>query len=869
MRNHLYRSLVILFVMIVAAVNIVPTAGWYTLGQTERDTRLAQWKQEDFDRAGQDVSFVQRYAWSIQRWTQFNRDWVINMGLDLQGGVHMVVGFYLDEEAEEKGFTQEELQEIALQTIQNRIAEFEAQEPIIQALGDSQVQIQLPGEKDVQRARDLIMKTGVLGFHIGALGDETNQILIGIDKHFDNGFIPFLNTSFDSPYYSVPREHFERLKGLVDEAEKVPGLIPEGRMIAFSPAPPDFEKDANYTLYVIDSEPSVGGGGIKNAVARPNPESPGQWTILFEFDSEAGQQFGELTGNNVNKPLAIVLDGNVMSAPNINSRITTSGSIDGNFGSDDAQNLAITLESGAMPVDATEDYTGIVGATIGGESASKGVTASIIGLALVVIFMVGYYRAAGLMADIALMINALLILGAFAYFNTTLTLPGIAGLILTIGMAVDANVLIFERIREELKLGKSLPVAIEGGYARASSAIVDANATTLIAAVVLTQFGTGPVQGFAIALCIGICTSVFAALVVTRAMLEFVAERKILTNLSMASILKSEPKYSFMPKRKQAAMVSVVVILVGLAYFGYRGQGNFGVDFTTGTNMQVSIKSTSVVGVDPVRELLTDAGYGSAIVQESSEAGVDDPNRFLIRVSEGANVEGSEETTATVSDGLQTALASLSDVASENLNDKVEILRSETVGPAIGEKLRNDAVFAIFFSLIFIILYLWMRFEWKYAVGAVVALMHDVLIVIGVLSICQRDISIPVVAALLTIIGYSLNDTIVVFDRVREDIALNKSRGMNFLDMLNTSINRTLSRTLLTSMTTLVVVIVLYVFGGPAINDFALALIAGVIVGTYSSVFVATPVVYALQQIVDKREAAHLLDGKKKKPKPA
>jgi preprotein translocase SecF subunit len=275
------------------------------------------------------------------------------------------------------------------------------------------------------------------------------------------------------------------------------------------------------------------------------------------------------------------------------------------------------------------------------------------------------------------------------------------------------------------------------------------------------------------------------------------------------------------------------------------------------------------VGVDPVRELLTDAGYGSAIVQESSEAGVDDPNRFLIRVSEGANVEGSEETTATVSDGLQTALASLSDVASENLNDKVEILRSETVGPAIGEKLRNDAVFAIFFSLIFIILYLWMRFEWKYAVGAVVALMHDVLIVIGVLSICQRDISIPVVAALLTIIGYSLNDTIVVFDRVREDIALNKSRGMNFLDMLNTSINRTLSRTLLTSMTTLVVVIVLYVFGGPAINDFALALIAGVIVGTYSSVFVATPVVYALQQIVDKREAAHLLDGKKKKPKPA
>ncbi|HIA47429.1 MAG TPA: protein translocase subunit SecD, partial [Candidatus Hydrogenedentes bacterium] len=641
-------------------------------------------------------------------------------------------------------------------------------------------------------------------------------------------------------------------------------LIPEDKKIAFSPAPPVYDKEATYTLYVVTKDAGVSGEGITNAVARPNPETPGRWMIRFEFNSESGQLFGDLTESHRNEALAILLDGNVMSAPNINEKITTSGSISGSFGADEAKDLAITLNSGSMPVEITQDYAGVVGASIGGESAEKGVNASLIGLVLVMVFMIGYYRIAGLIANIALTVNGLLILGAFAYFNVTLTLPGIAGLILTIGMAVDANVLIFERIREEAKLGKSLAACIEGGYARASSAIWDANVTTLIAAVVLTQFGTGPVQGFAIALSIGICMSVFTALVVTRAILEFISDSKMVAAISMASILKSEPKIGFMAKRKAATILSLVVIAIGVGIFASRGEDNFGVDFTTGTSMRVSISSAKSVSVDAVRDVLNTGDFASAIVQESGDGTTTDDHRFLIRIGGETAAEG-EKVAIDVTESVQIALSSLSDSTSENLDDQVEVLQSESVGPAVGEKLRRDAINAIFFALFFIILYLWFRFEWKYAVGAVVALVHDVLIVAGVLALFGREISIPTVAALLTIIGYSLNDTIVVFDRVREDLALNKSRGMNFIDMLNTSLNRTLSRTLLTSMTTLFVVLVLFIFGGPAINDFALALIAGVAVGTYSSLFVATPVVYAIQKFMDNREAHAATRGKKPK----
>ena len=275
-------------------------------------------------------------------------------------------------------------------------------------------------------------------------------------------------------------------------------------MFAYSPKPDKYAEEQNYLLYLIDDKAQMSGENLSLAVARPDQQSPGQWQIVFEFNAEGSREFAELTGGNVGRSMAIVLDGNVMSAPNINERIFGSGNISGSFSNAEARDLAITLNSGSLPVDIREDATNIVGPILGQDSIDKGVRSSLVGLVMVMIFMIIYYRIGGILANISLAVNAIVLLGAFAYFNVTLTLPGIAGLILTIGMAVDANVLIFERMREEARQGKSLGVAIENGYQLATSAILDANVTTLIAAIVLTQFGTGPVQGFALALSIGV-----------------------------------------------------------------------------------------------------------------------------------------------------------------------------------------------------------------------------------------------------------------------------------------------------------------------------------------------------------------------------
>jgi len=866
-KNHLYRTLIILAAVVVAAINFYPTAGWYgSLEKKQRIERSEQFNQEDRERAGVDSGMFQEMQWGFKRWLDYDDEWLITPGLDLQGGIHIVVGFDDDnEEAVERGLTTEQIQEMVLQRIRLRIEEFESKEPIIQKLGTNQIQIQLPGEEDVERAKKIIFDAGVMNFHIAAEYDDpqdqtdTIDVLKLINEEYNKGFIPFLEAPvYNSNFFGVTQENYPLVKEMVDNATS----IPADKIVRFSAPPPEYDLELDYLIYVLNAEVGVSGEMITEASAAPDPESPGSWMILFDFNSEGAKAFGELTANNVNRSLAIVLDGKVMSAPNIREKIMGgSGNISGQFTPEQAQNVAIALNSGSMPVKLREDYAGIVGPTIGGESASKGITSSLIGLGLVMAFMLFYYRSAGLIANISLLINAILIMGSFAYFGTTLTLPGIAGLILTIGMAVDANVLIFERIREEAKLGKSLQHCVEGGYARAASAIWDANITTLIAAVVLTQFGTGPVKGFAVALCIGVCTSVFAALVVSRALLEFIAERQLLEKFSMASILKGEPEFQFMSKRKVALVFSIVIIAIGMGNFAMRGQGNFGVDFTNGTNMQVSIKADSEIPVDDVRAILSTDGFNSPIVQEVSDTESTDNNRFLIRISadsEDASVEENDEDgqPGSVSEDVQASLVSLSTVESDNVNDKVEILEAKTVGPAVGKQLRGDALNAIFFALFFIIVYLWARFELKYAIGAAVALLHDVIVVVGIMSILGREISIPVVAAWLTIIGYSLNDTIVVFDRVREDLALSKTRGLNFVEMVNLSLNRTLSRTLLTSVTTFFVVLILCVFGGPAIFDFALALCIGVVVGTYSSIFVATPTVNFLHNREEKKAAA-------------
>ena len=461
MRNHFYRNLLILAVVVFSAVQITPTIGWITLDPAERTTRLAQWEVEDLERAREGPGTFQKGKYAVQRWAQFDRDRVINLGLDLLGGLHMVLGFEMTPEATERGLDESMVQDIILRNVISRIGEYEAKEPIIQKLGTNKIQIQLPGEKNIQRAKDLIMQTAFLAFHMVSGPQETVKVLKAVDAHFEEGFVRYLEVpSSPGGQFEVPKENFELVRSLARVANETPGVLPEGKMIAFSPPPAPWQ-DGGYLIYVMDAKEEMTGEDLKNAVARPDDQSPGNWLILFEFGPDGADDFGALTEANVGRQMGIVVDGRVVSAPNINERIYASGRITGNFAPEEAQDLAIALNSGSMPVPVREYYTAIVGPSLGQDSVERGVTSSIAGLLIVMVFMFLYYRVAGLVADISLAINALLILGAFAYFDVTLTLPGIAGLILTIGMAVDANVLIFERIREEQATGKSLAASVE------------------------------------------------------------------------------------------------------------------------------------------------------------------------------------------------------------------------------------------------------------------------------------------------------------------------------------------------------------------------------------------------------------------------
>ena len=438
------------------------------------------------------------------------------------------------------------------------------------------------------------------------------------------------------------------------------------------------------------------------------------------------------------------------------------------------------------------------------------------GAILVLLFMCGYYLWAGLIANFALCLNLVIILGVLSYppLGATLTLPGIAGIVLTIGMAVDANVLIFERIREELKLGKTLRLAISSGYQKAFLTILDANVTTLIVAFILFQFGTGPVKGFATTLTIGILASMFTALVLSRLIFDVLSLGGVLKRLPMFQFVKN-PRFDFIGKRKIAYFISLFLIAVGIVSLGARGRENLGIDFSGGSLQEFRFEKA--VSADQVRNALKEINLGDSPIQQYK-----DKRDILVR------------TYADTSDRI------IDKFKADFPENRFEILRVEKVGPAIGKDLAGKAVKALAIALVCICIYISLRFEFRFAIAAIIALFHDVLITAGVLSLTGREFSVPVIAALLTVVGYSINDTIVVFDRIREDTRLMRRTG--YREIINLSINQTLGRTLLTSLTTLLVVGALFFLGGAVINDFAFVLLVGVIVGTYSSIFVASPI---------------------------
>ncbi|MCX8065174.1 MAG: protein translocase subunit SecD [Candidatus Hydrogenedentes bacterium] len=893
MRRNPYITLLIWIVIIWSIIQVYPTLGWLMLSDDARQARLEKWRQEDDEWAKKRHSYYEELWKSIRRWAEFDRNRVINLGLDLMGGIHMVLRFDINDlpperlqEYRDRGYSdsdiEKEVQQVVLQQITRRINEFEAREPIIQALGNNQIQIQLPGEKNVERAKNLAKRTAQLNFHIVAEMSEIIQVFQKIKEKYPEEFNAFImRPKMKGDYFTVRAENFERVGRLFENAKKE-GLIPEGKTIAFSQPPKPYEEQV-YKLYLIDATPIASGEGLRSAIAIPDQDNPPNWKILFEFNNAAGARFGEATGNNIGKPMAIVLDGMVCSAPVIRDRITTRGEITGNFEQAEATDLAIALNSGSMVVPVKEEFTRIVGASLGADAVHRSVISAVVALAIVSAFMVVYYLWAGVIALVTLVVNFLIILALMAYFEMTLTLPGVAGLILTIGMAVDANILIYERIREELKLGHALTSAISNGFTRSTATILDANITTLIAAAVLLQFGTGPIEGFAITLSIGVCATIFASLVVCRALFDFLVEKKIIKSLPMLALIPMKPKIPFLELRYYAFTISGIVIVIGMTIFGLRGRDNLGVDFVEGTNINVQITNDLPIQPGSVREALTKAGLGKAIVQLVSEAEAEAGNRFLIRIAR-TDIENLAEATkssqASTSQGsgggetqksgteqsspqtlvnpvedigtyLQNALASLTKSGSSS---DVVIEDQQTVGPAVGAQLRSDAIKCVIWSFLFIIIYLWFRFELKFGVAAVLALVHDVLVTLGAFAVLKRQIDMGVVAAILTIIGYSLNDTIVVFDRVRENLRLYRGKGYKYIEILNMSINQTLSRTLLTALTTLFSVVVLIIFGGLAIRDFAFALLVGITVGTYSSIFVASPIVLIWEGINERRQ---------------
>ncbi len=696
--------------------------------------------------------------------------------------------------------------EQSLEIIRNRIDQFGVAEPVIIRQGEAEIVVQLPGVKDPKRALKLLGETAQLefkrvadtaGINLFQLADESLKA---------------------EQWNGVWTEHAEVVK--LNRA--LQNRLPENTKIYI-------EKDTDTETgkeiirpILLDEQILMTGEMVKNAQVRISNQFNEPY-VSIDFTSRGGRVFAKLTEENVGKRMAIVLDDIVRSAPVIREKILGgSAQISGSFTHEDAADLAIVLRVGALPapVDIIQNMT--VGASLGQDSINKGMTAGIFGALIVLGFMAIYYRMSGIIANSALILNILFLFTGLAILNATLTLPGIAGIILSIGMAVDANVLIFERMREEYALGKSVKSSVDGGFAKAFWTIVDSQVTTLITAMALFMFGTGPIKGFAITLSLGIVFNLFTALFCSRLMFDTLYSFRALRKLNFMQFIK-KPNLDFMRLRNIAFGVSGVLVAIGLIAFVQisRGKANMGVDFTGGSLLQY--KAANDFTMEEVRKAFATGGMKQMNLQE-----VEGEHRLIVKVKKAAHVVG----------GLDKQINAL--LAAE-LPEKGFVLESQSeIGSSVSEVLRNKAIQAIFISLFGVIVYLAMRFDIRFGLAAAVATFHDVIVVLGICWLLNVEITLLIVTALLTLAGYSLNDSVVVFDRIREN--MQKDEGHSLLDQINKSINQVMSRTFVTSLTTAMVLLALFFFGGSVIHNFSLALLLGVVVGTYSSIFIASPV---------------------------
>jgi SecD/SecF fusion protein len=595
-----------------------------------------------------------------------------------------------------------------------------------------------------------------------------------------------------------------------------------------------------------NNQPVMEGKYVTDARVGTDPYT-GEFEVNMNMNSEGAKRWANVTRENVNQAIAIVLDGLVYSAPNVSEEIKGgSSSISGQFTQADADDLANILKSGKMPARARIESSEVIGPSLGAKSVRDGLNSFMIAFVVVLFYMIFYYsRRAGMVADIALIANMFFLMGVLASLQAVLTLPGIAGIVLTIGMSVDANVLIYERIREELTAGKNLKTAIKDGYRNAYSAIFDAQITTFLTGLILFFFGTGPIKGFATTLVIGILTSLFSAIILTRLMYERMLDKSGVitfdTNISRGAFKNT--KVDFLGKRRIFYVVSLVIILAGIGSLATKGL-NLGVDFSGGRNYVINFNQD--VETEDVQGSLAEAfGEAPTVITYGAKSTVRVTTKHMI---DDDRPEVDSIIKAEMFGGLQPYLDE-DTTLDEFMNGQDYIISSHKVGPTIADDIKRDAVIVIFASLVIIFLYILARFRnWQFGLGALAALVHDVLLVLGLFSLLHGvmpfslELDQSFIAAILTVVGYSINDTVVVFDRIREFVGLQKKRERR--EIFNTALNSTLSRTFSTSLSTFFVLLAIFIFGGDVIRGFTFALLLGVIVGTYSSLFIATPVVY-------------------------
>lgn len=702
----------------------------------------------------------------------------IKLGLDLQGGTSYV----LQMDTSKLANTNETAAALsqAIEVLRKRVDRFGVAEPVIQSQGSDRILVQLPGlsQADKNSAEQQLQKSAYLEFRM--VNDDSDKII---------------NNGDPIPLGYELMKHVEQLPNNKTRVEE----------------------------YVVKKKPENGLAGDIVKSARVIRGTLGQPQISFTLTDDGAKKFAEVTSANVGHRMAIILDGQLYSAPNIQEPIETGeGQITGDYTIQQATELANVLQN-PLKAPLKIIYSSDVSPTLGKDSINSGIRASVYSVIFVCGFMLLYYLFAGLAANIALLTNVIILLGVMCAVGTTFTLPGIAGGVLTIGMAVDANVLIYERIREELALGKTLRGSIEAGYARAFSTVFDSHVTTLISSIILIFMGTGEIKGFGVTLTIGVAASLFTALVVTRLIFNFMVDRNILKSLRMLHIIRST-KVNFMGLAKPMFILTWLFVISSVGFGISRGKHLFGVDFLGGDSAKYSF--TQKVPEKDIRSVLAGAGIKDPTIQFQTDM-----------------ANGKQTLQLTTPPGTEKKAEQALESKLSQANFK--LMSSQHVGAVISNQILQSAIVASLLALFGILVYVAFRYEFSFAVAAVVAVIHDVLLTIGAYCIANavsgRQFNATVVAALLTIIGFSINDNIVIFDRIREDLKLGV-KG-TFREIINRALNQTLSRTIITSGTVFLATLSLYIFGGGVINDFAFTFLVGIITGTYSSIYIASAIV--------------------------